>query len=475
VNARESAGAARMRWSRRFASWLRGGSAATSPPPPRLSQRDLDLLSDDTAALLEHSPLAAHLILWGAAAFLVIALIWASVATVDEVTRAQGQVIPSSRVQVVQNLEGGIVQEILVREGEPVNRGQVLLRIDPTRFASTYEEGRQRELALRARLARLEAETAGTDLAMPDELAKDAPQLVLGEQRVYEARALELASTLGVLHEQLVQKRQELRGLQSRAAQLERSVALLEDELERTAPLAAEGVVSEVELLRLRRQVNDTRGDLSAARTQIPQAHAAVGEIEGKIAEARARFRAEAQGQLAETRAELAALTESNFGARDRLERTQVRSPVKGVVKRLHVTTVGGVVQPGNDIVEVVPLEDTLLVEGRVKPRDIAFLHPGQRAIVKLTAYDYAIYGGLEARLEHISADTVPDPDRERDEREYLIRVRTERATLSKGSDDLPIIPGMTASVDVLTGRKTVLHYLLKPVFRARERALRER
>ena len=251
-------------------------------------------------------------------------------------------------------------------------------------------------------------------------------------------------------------------------------MALLDDEVERTAPLATEGVVSEVEMLRLRRQVNDARGDLSAVGAQIPQARAAIAETEGKIAEARARFRSEAQGQLAEAKAELASLSEANIGARDRLDRTLVRAPMKGVVKRLHVNTVGGVIQPGNDIVEVVPIEESLLVEARVKPRDIAFLRPGQKAIVKLTAYDYSIYGGLSATLEHISADTLPDPER-KEERFYLIRVRTQDATLHKHGNDLPIITGMTASVDVLTGRKTVLEYLLKPIFRARERALRER
>lgn len=441
-----------------------------------LRRGDLDLLADDRAAVLESSPLAAHLILWGALAFLVVALVWASIATLDEVTRAEGEVIPSSRVQVIQNLEGGIVKEILVREGETVDKGQLLLRIDPTRFASTYAEGRQRALALMARIARLEAETTGEPLAIPDEVAEEAPGLEGDEVRLYEARQKELASTVGVLEDQLLQKRQELRGLESRATHLRRGMDLLEDELSRTAPLVDEGVVSEVELLRLRRQVNDTRGDLSATREQIPQARAAIAETQGKIAEARARFRATAQDELAKSKAEFAALRETNLGARDRLDRTNVRSPVRGVVKRLHVSTVGGVIQPGNDIVEVVPMEDRLLVEARVKPRDIAFLHPGQKAVVKLTAYDYAIYGGLVGQLEHISAGTVTDQDRERDEeRMYLIRVRTDSATLRHAQEELPIIPGMTATVDVLTGRKTVLDYLLKPVFRARERALRER
>lgn len=440
-----------------------------------LARANLDLLADDRAAVLENTPLAAHAMLWGALAFLVVALVWAALATLDEVTRAEGQVIPSQQIQVIQNLEGGIVKDLLVREGQTVAVGQVLLRIDEKRFSSTYQEGRIRYLSLLAKIARLQAETTGTEVVMPPEVLNEAPAQAQDELRLYTARALELSTGLQVLDEQRNQKRQEVRTLQGRVGQLGRSAALLEDELARTQPLAAEGVVSEVEILRLRRQVNETQGDLSAARAQLPQAQAGLAEAERKIEETRASFRAKAQGELAEAKGELAATGEANLGARDRLERTQVRSPVRGIVKRLHVNTVGGVIQPGSDIVEVVPLEDSLLVEGRVKPRDIAFLHPGLPAIVKLTAYDYAIYGGLTGTLEHISADAITEKRGDREETFYLIRVRTKDSTLRRGDNVLPVIPGMTASVDVLTGRKTVLSYLLKPVFRAKERALRER
>ena len=441
-----------------------------------VEREDLDYMADTTAVDLDPAHPAGHLILIAVTVLVVVGLIWAGLSQVDEVTHAEGQIIPSSQVQVVQNLEGGIVQEILVREGDVVDKDQVLLRIDPTRFASSYQEGRLKYLALLAAVARLTAETQNQPLALPPEIDKEAPQLAEDARRLYHTRQQELASSVQILEQQRDQRQQELLEMQSRVAQLERSLALLSDEYERTAPLAAEGVISQVELLRLKRQVNETRGDLDGLRLRLPAARAALDEAKAKIEDVKIKFRTDAQSQLNDAKAELAATAESNTAALDRVTRTAVRSPVRGTVKRLKVTTVGGVVQPGMDLVEIVPLEDTLLVEAKVKPQDIAFLRPGQRAMVKLTAYDSTIYGALEARLEHISADSITQQDKDGGERSYyLIRVRTLDRGYRKDGEYLPIIPGMTATVDVLTGRKSVLHYLLRPIVRAQERALRER
>lgn len=441
-----------------------------------IDRDDLDYMADTTAVDLDPAHPAGHLILVTVTVLLLVALVWAALARVDEVTQAEGQIIPSSQVQVVQNLEGGIVQEILVKEGDVVDKDQVLLRIDPTRFASSYQEGRLKYLALMAQVARLAAESQGQALELPPEVVKEAPTLAEDAQRLYQTRQQQLASSVQILTEQRDQRQQEVAELQSRAAQLARSYELLREELDRTAPLADEGVISHVELLRLQRQVNETRGDLEGVRLRLPAARSALEEARGKIEEARIKFRTEAQGELNEAKAELAAMAENNTAALDRVTRTAVRSPMRGTVKRLKVTTVGGVVQPGMDLVEVVPLEDTLLVEARVKPQDIAFLHPGQAAMVKLTAYDSTIYGALEAKLEHISADSITQKDDNVGERSFfLIRVRTLDHGYLKDGQSLPIIPGMTATVDVLTGRKSVLHYLLRPIARAQERALRER
>ncbi|MEA3221248.1 HlyD family type I secretion periplasmic adaptor subunit [Immundisolibacter sp.] len=437
---------------------------------------DLDYMADTTAVDLDPAHPAGHMILLAVTMLLVVALVWAALAKVDEVTHADGQVIPSSQVQIVQNLEGGIVQEILVREGDIVDKDQILLRIDDTRFASSYQEGRVKYLSLLAQVARLTAETEGKPLEVPPEVEKEAPALAEDARRLYRTRQQELASSVQILEQQRDQRQQELFEMQSRLGQLERSYALLNEELTRTAPLAAEGVISEVELLRLKRQVNEVRGDLDGIRLRLPAARAALSESVGKIEDVRIKFRTEAQGQLNDAKAELSATVQNNTAALDRVTRTSVRSPVRGTIKRLKVTTVGGVVQPGMDLVEVVPLEDSLLVEAKVKPQDIAFLHPGQRAMVKLTAYDSTIYGALEATLEHISADSITQEDDKGGERSFfLIRVRTLDRGYVKDGESLPIIPGMTATVDVLTGRKSVLHYLLRPINRARERALRER
>ncbi|HCZ48356.1 MAG TPA: HlyD family type I secretion periplasmic adaptor subunit [Gammaproteobacteria bacterium] len=450
--------------------------ADKAAPKRGFERADLDFMDDAVAVDVDPAHPAGHLILVAVAVLLVVGLVWAALAEVDEVTHAEGQIIPSSQVQVVQNLEGGIVQEILVREGDVVDKGQILVRIDDTRFASSYQEGRLKYLALLAQVSRLIAETEGKPLQLPDEVKQDAPQLAEDARRLYHTRQQELASTVQILEQQRDQRRQELAEMRSLSGQLERSYALLREELVRTEPLAAEGVISQVELLRLKRQVNEIRGDLDGVRLRLPAARAALDEAESKIEDARIKFRTEAQAQLNEAKAELAATAENNTAALDRVTRTAVRSPMRGTVKRLKVSTVGGVVQPGMDLVEIVPLEDTLLVEAKVQPRDIAFLHPGQRAMVKLTAYDSTIYGALEATLEHISADAITQEDGRGEERSYyLIRVRTRDRGYVKDGVSLPIIPGMTATVDVLTGRKSVLKYMLWPIERARERALRER
>ncbi|MCG2634227.1 MAG: HlyD family type I secretion periplasmic adaptor subunit [Gammaproteobacteria bacterium] len=435
-------------------------------------REDLAFSSDTSAALLERTHRFGHLLLWGVALFVVVALVWASVATLDEVTRAEGQVIPSSQIQVVQNLEGGIVKELLIREGDVVEKGQILLRIDDTRFSSSFREGRVRVAALEAKIARLNAEVEQIDFEVPEVVTETDPQIAENERSLYARRQQELNSALAILERQVDQRRQELVESRSRREQLGRSYELLQDELRRTAPLVSEGVVSEVELLRLKRTVNDTRGDLDSVRLSLPRLNAAYKEAQSKVREYRLRFVAEAQAELNEAKNELSALSETSLAMEDRVARTLVRSPVRGTIKQLKVNTVGGVIQPGMDLVEIVPLEDTLLIEARVRPSDIAFLRPQQAAVVKLTAYDYAIYGGLDARLEQISADTIVD---EKDDHYFQIRVRTVDNHLGDDDNPLPIISGMTATVDILTGKKTVLSYLMKPLLRARERAMRER
>ena len=414
----------------------------------------------------------AHLLLFAIAAFFGVFFAWASWAELDEVTRGEGKVIPSRQVQVVQNLEGGIVAELLVREGAIVERGGVLVRIDGVRAASELRESRQRYLALLGALGRLRAEVEETEIALAPEVLAEAPEVARNERALYRARRDALQSELEVLRSQATQREQELAELATRIGQLERSHALAVEELEITEPLAASRVVSKVQLLRLQREVSDLAGELEATRLALPRVETALGEARRRIEERQLSFRAEAQRELNAVQAEAAALHEVIAAETDKVSRTEVRSPVRGTVKQLFVNTVGGVIQPGADLIEIVPLEDNLLVEAKVRPADIAFLHPGQAATVKVTAYDFSIYGGLDAVVEDISADTITD---DKGESFYRVRVRTHDNALHKADEPLPIIPGMTTQVDILTGEKTVLDYLLKPILRARERALRER
>lgn len=434
---------------------------------------DEDFMPMSDAARRTTPPALATAFVLSLALFLTVVIVWASWASLDEVTVGEGKVIPARKLQVVQNLEGGIIKDILVREGDQVEKDQTLILIDDTGFASNYGESRVKSLNLMAAVARLTAEVEGTQLAFPKELMTERPDFAETERANYIARQNSQKAELATLRQQLMQRQNELIELRSRMQKLERSYQLLLEELKTTAPLVETGAIARVEVLRLERQVNETKGDLDGTRLAIPRAEAAIEEIKGRIRERESAFKADAFKELTQRRGELAGVSEAIMGVKDRMERTDVRSPVRGIVQQIKVRTVGGVVRPGMDLVEIVPLDETLLVEARVRPSDIAFIHPGQAATVKLTAYDFSIYGGINGKVEKISADTVPDE--KTGEGFYLIQVRTETTQLKNGPENLPIIPGMVASVDVLTGKKTVLDYLLKPFLKTKERAFRER
>ena len=414
----------------------------------------------------------AHFMLWSILSFIFLALFWANFATLEEVTRAEGRVIPSSQIQTIQNFEGGILSEVLVKEGDQVAQGDSLLRIDDTRFNSSFQENQSTIDSLNYRALRLEAEISGTDLKEPDSLTIDQSRLLSEELRLFESRQIELSSAISILKEQRQQHIQSKEELERELLKLSQNAQLAEQELEITAPLVDRGAVSQVELLRLKMAVNEANGRLETARLKLPSAASMIQEAEEKIIERQQQFKSQAQEELTLVRAELSRLTFSNIALQDRVARTEVRSPVEGVVNRILVTTRGAVIQPGMDLIEIVPTNDTLLVNAKVRPVDIAFIRPGQKAMVKLTAYDYAIYGGLEATLEQIGANTIVD---ETGEHYFQIRVRTEKNHLGTEIASLPIMTGMVASVDIITGEKTVMDYLLKPIKRATANALRER
>ncbi len=435
---------------------------------------DLKYMSYSSEAVLQQTPFLSRLLLWTLAALLVVMLIWASLAQVDEFTRAEGRVVPSSDVQVVQNLEGGILSRMMVTEGELVERDQPLLQIDDTLFSSSYRERTLQAEQLAVKAARLRAEVQGT--TFEEELMQLAvvpdPREVATERALYETRRRDFELRLSALHERVAQRRQELSSIRSERESIAASYELLNSELELSRPMVEQGAMSRVELLRLERQANDLKGQLDRASLAIPQLESALNEAIGNVESLEQGFRNDAQAELSAVTSELNRLAESNQALADRVQRTVVRSPVRGTVKQIRVRTLGGVIQPGMDLVEIVPTDDSLLVEARVHPRDIAFIHPAQQATVKFTAYDFSIHGGLDAEVVHISPDTITAED---GSSFYLVRLQTASGHLGRGTDSLPIIPGMTVQVDILTGRKTILNYLMKPIFKTRELAFRER
>ena len=428
-----------------------------------------DWLGDADWARLQQEPLRARRLLRSAGVMVAVLVVWAAFAQLDEVTRGEARVVPTSQLQVVQSVDGGVVEEIAVREGQTVEAGALLLRVDPTRFVSTLLESRASAQALQARAARLEALTRGGEFAVAPELERDIPDIVGHERRLFESSRAGIQEQIAIARQQLSQRQQEMNEVRARREQATRSFELAMRELEVTRPLVRSGAVSDVDILRLERDVARMRGDRDQAGAQVLRVQAAITEAEGKVREVELAVRNQWRNELSETMSKLGSLSEGARGLQDRVKHSEIRAPVRGTVKRLLVNTVGGVVQPGKEVVEIVPLDDALILEAKVKPKDIAFLRPQQPAVVKFTAYDYAIYGGLDAVVEHIAADTLSDED---GNTYYIVRVRTLRSSLGEG---LPIIPGMVAEVDILTGKKTVLSYLFKPVLRAKANALSER
>jgi len=420
-------------------------------------------------AILEQEPLRAKRLLYGIAFVVILLVAWAYVAEVDTVTRGQGKVIPSRQVQILGSQDGGVITDILVREGDRVDRGQMLIKLDPTRSQSSLGENRAQLVGLQVKVARLNALVENEPFTPTNEMVSIAPEVVKQEVELYETSLAELSVQQRIADQQLTQRREELNELTARESQLATEYRLADQELTRTKPMLASGAVSEVEVLRLEREVNKAQGELKQTRAQIERVRATIAEAEEKRLGVELEFANRAREELTDTVTKINALTEAAAGLSDRVRQTNLVSPVAGTIKQLLYNTVGGIVLPGRDIVELIPADDTLLVEVRIRPQDIGFLAPGQDANVKVTAYDFVVYGGLEGQVEQIGADTVLD---EEGNAFYEVTVRTKSADLGA---DKPIIPGMTVEVDVLTGKKTVLAYLLKPVLRARQRALSER
>ena len=469
--------AAEQRLFEKLGRWLARFGAPASRFMDRLYKRWLQPLSDQSQdwvtdsdwARLQQEPVRARLMLRFMVLVVLLLLIWAAFAPLDEVARGEGKVIPSSQLQVIQSFDGGVVEKVLVHEGQIVEKGDLLLRIDPTRFISSFRENRAENFGLQARAVRLQALTSQAEFTLPQTLLDAAPDIAEHERRLYFSNIKELDEQMSIARSQLEQRQEELNEVHAKLTQATRSLELTTQELNVTRPLLASGAISEVEILRLEGELARAKGECEQSLSQESRLVLAVEESAGKLRETELMVRNKWRGELSEVLNKIASLAESSTGLADRIKYAEIRAPVRGTVQRLFTNTVGGVVQPGHQVLELVPLDDQLLIEAKVSPKDIAFLHPGQEAIVKFTAYDFVVYGGLKGTLEHISADTITD---EKERTFYLVRVRTERAGFNP---KLLIMPGMTTQVDILTGKKTVLSYLLKPLLRAKQNAMTER
>lgn len=421
----------------------------------------------------DEMPLSKHLLLVMIALFFVFFTLWANFATLDEVTRGQGKIIPSSEVQAMQTIDAGIVDEILVKEGDQVEAGQVLARLSDIEASSDLGANRARYLGLLASITRLQAEAEGkTEVVFPPEVQKEVPNSVTEELNSFRANQRQRDGQKKVLQEQLTQREQEVDELNSRIGDLRGVISLQRDEKNMIAPLVAKGSAPKLELMQLERAIKEKSAELNGHEASLPRAKSAIDEAKARLADLESTMKAEAQKELSAKLTEMNEIRERLTALKERKTRKEIRSPVSGTIQDITVKTLGGVVKPGEDFIKIVPKDDQLIVEARVKPSDRAFIYPGQPAVIKLTAYDFAVYGGLKGELLDISADTFED---EKGDTYYRVRLRTYETQLKRKNEVLPIIPGMVASVDILTGKKTIMQYLMKPLIKTLDDAMNER
>lgn len=447
--------------------------APTKSRKERIVEKDIAYMSSLSQAALEKPTHKSQMIVWIILLVIVWLIYWASVAELDKIVRGEGKVVPSSKIQIIQNLEGGIVEELFIQTGDMVKKGQILIKLDNTQFASSFGESELKESELLSKAQRLAAEAFDKPFKVNLDAEMDdyTKNLYQREYQLYQARQKQIKTTDRILVEQIEQKKLELQDAYSQQKQLTRSLNLLRKEVSFMKPLVKQGIASQVDLLKLEREENDALSELKAIEFSIPRIKSAITEARSKRIDAQEKFANEAHEELNKVLAEKEQLNQSISALQDRVDRTDIKSPVNGTVKQMFVNTIGGVVQPGSNIVEIVPDDDSLVLETKILPADIGFIYAGLKAKVKFTAYDFAIYGGLDGTVKQISADTITD---EEGNSFYIARIETDKNHLGTEGAPLYLLPGMTASIDVIVGKHTVLDYILKPIIKARDIALRE-
>ncbi len=438
----------------------------------RYSEDDYEYMRSLSSAVLENTPKKISILVWFWIVIIASLITWASFSEIDEIVRGQGKVIPSTENHMIQNLEGGIVKEILVSEGDIIKKGDILIKIGNEKSQSTYETNYLKSLELKARIIRLNAEAKGLPFNVGSSLDKDYLSYIELEKKLYNINKDSLQSKINILEEQLKQKKNSLKEAKISIEFLENELKLIDEEVTMSEPLVAKGVRSKVDFLKLQRDKNNTEKELSFTKNSIPRLESSILEARNKIIDLKREFNSTAQEELNKTTAELERVVSNMSGLKDEVDRRNVYSTTNGVVQRVFVNTIGGVIKPGADLVEIVPTEDSLIVETRIKPADIAFLFIGQDAKVKFTAYDFAIYGSLDGKVIKISADTEMD---KKENSFYKVLIKTNNNHLEKEGHQLPIMTGMVASVDILTGKKTIMDYILKPILRAKHYTFTER
>ena len=430
----------------------------------------LEYIDSRSEALLLTTTKSSRMLIWFSFLFVIAMIAWMYYSQIDQLVRGMGRVIPSQKIQYINNLEGGIVSEILVKEGDSVKVNDTLIKLDKKNFVSKEEENTLKIYELRARIKRLEAEAKGRNFVVKRGVLKEKMQQ---EKRLYLANKKEREQEISILKQQLFQKQNQLSEKRDKLMHLQDTLTLTQDEVDMKRNLLAERIGSRSELNLAEQKLSSIEGEYSSTDMAIPRLESAIRETKAQIQQVRVKFRKNAVEELNQAKDELARLRKVNVAKKDRVARTTLYSPVTGIVQRILVNTIGGVVKSGESIMEIVPSNDTLIISTKIRPSDIAFIHPNQKAVVRFSAYDFAIYGSLEAKVINISADTITD---EIDRKNYYqVKIKTEKNYLGEDNTKLKIMPGMIATVDIVSGKKSVLNYILKPILRAKQNVLSQR